>query len=127
MLKKSTWVLSCAAMAAALAYSNAPAAAQQQRMSESRVQELIREASQLAARAQTSTPTTAQQGGQTTAPANTAKVPLTLEEAVRLALERNLDIAVQRLTPEISDLAVATARAAYFPSLTSTLLTQGQT
>src|SRR5512138_381296 len=117
MLKKSTWVLSCAATAAALAFWSAPAAAQQ-RTSESRIQQLIHEASELAARGQTSTPTTAQQGGQTAAPTNTTKVPLTLDEAVRLALERNLDIAVQRLNPEISDLGVATARAAYFPSLT---------
>jgi outer membrane protein TolC len=126
MLKNSPLVPSCAAMVAALAISTIPAAAQQ-RTSEVRVQELIREAARIAASGQTSTPTTAQQGGQTTAPAAGPKLALTLEEAVRLTLERNLDIAVQRLNPEISDLAVATARAAYFPSLTSTLLTQGIT
>ena len=126
MLKNSTLALSCAATFAALALS-APAAAQQQRTSEVRVQELIREAARIAAGSQTSTPTTAQLGGQTTAPAEGPKLALTLEDAVKLTLERNLDIAVQRLNPEISDLAVATARAAYFPSLTSTLLTQGQT
>jgi outer membrane protein len=125
MLKKSTMVLCCAAMAAALAFSDAPAAAQQ-RTSDARIQELIREAARIAANGQ-STPTTAQQGGQTTAPANTAKVALTLDEAVRLALERNLDIAVQRLNPEISDLAVASARAVYNLNLTSTLQTQSIT
>jgi outer membrane protein len=126
MLKNSTLALSCAATFAALAVSNAPAAAQQ-RTSEVRVQELIREAARIAAGGQTSTPTTAQLGGQTTPPASGPKVGLTLEDAVKLTLERNLDIAVQRLNPEISDLGIATARAAYFPALTSTVLAQGQT
>jgi outer membrane protein TolC len=126
MLKNSTLALSCAATFVALAVSNAPAAAQQ-RTSEVRVQELIREAARIAAGGQTSTPTTAQLGGQTTPATSGPKIPLTLEDAVKLTLERNLDIAVQRLNPEISDLAVATARAAYYPSLTSTVLTQGQT
>ena len=51
---------------------------------------------------------------------NGPTVPLTLEEAVRLALERNLDIAVQRMNPEIREIAIATAQAAYHPTLTST-------
>jgi outer membrane protein TolC len=126
MLKNSTLALSCAATFAALVFSNAPAAAQQ-RTSEVRVQELIREAARIAAGGQTSTPTTAQLGGQTTPATSGPKMPLTLEDAVKLTLERNLDIAVQRLNPEISDLGIATARAAYFPALTSTLLAQGQT
>jgi outer membrane protein TolC len=126
MLKNSTLALSCAATFAALALSNAPAAAQQ-RTSEVRVQELIREAARIAAGGQTSTPTTAQLGGQTTPATSGPKIPLTLEDAVKLTLERNLDIAVQRLNPEISDLGIATARAAYFPALTSTVLAQGQT
>ncbi len=73
MLKNSTLALSCAATFAALALSNAPAAAQQ-RTSEVRVQELIREAARIAAGGQTSTPTTAQLGGQTTAPASGPKI-----------------------------------------------------
>ena len=32
---------------------------------------------------------------------------LTLDDAVKLALDRNLDIAVQRLNPQINDIAVA--------------------
>ena len=126
MLKNSTLVLTSAATVAALALSPISAAAQQ-RTSEAHVQELIREAARIAAGNQTSTPTTAQQGGQTTAPAAGPKVQMTIEDAVKLALDRNLDISVQRLNPEISDLAVATARSVYFPSLTSTVLTQGQT
>src|SRR5215471_20333409 len=126
MLRNSTLGLSCAATIAALTFSSTPAFAQQ-RVSDAHVQELIREAAKIAAGNQTSTPTTAQQGGQTTAPAAGPKVQLTIEDAVKLALDRNLDISVQRLNPEISDLGVATARSVYFPSLTSTVLTQGQT
>ncbi len=48
-------------------------------------------------------------------------VPITLEEAIRFALERNLDVAVQRLNPEISDIAVAGAQAIYHPVLTSNI------
>jgi outer membrane protein TolC len=48
-------------------------------------------------------------------------VQLTLDEAIRLALERNLDIAVQRMNPEISDIAIATAQAAFRPTLSSTI------
>src|SRR6185503_5985288 len=48
-------------------------------------------------------------------------VPLTVEDAVRFALEHNLDIAVQRMNPEIRDIAVATAHAFYHPTLSSTI------
>ncbi|MGE0705319.1 MAG: hypothetical protein AB7P22_15430, partial [Vicinamibacterales bacterium] len=48
-------------------------------------------------------------------------VPMSLDEAVTLALERNLDIAVQRLNPQLQDIAIAGARAFYNPILTSTL------
>ena len=75
---------------------------------------------------QTSALTTAQQGGQA-APASGPKVALTLDEAVKLALDRNLDIAVQRLNPQISDLAYASARSIYYPALTSTIATQSIT
>ena len=126
MLRNSTLGLSCAATIAALTFSSTPAFAQQ-RVSDAHVQELIREAAKLAANGQTSTPTTAQQGGQTTAPGAGPKVSLTIEDAVKLALDKNLDIVVQRLNPEINDLSIATARAAFFPSLTSTVLTQGTT
>ena len=124
-VKSPKLVLSCAAILAAMALSGTHAAAQQ-RTSETRVQELIREAAQIAANGQTSTPTTAQQGGQTTAPAAGPRVRLTLEDAVKLTLDRNLDIAVQRLNPEINDLAIATIRSFYLPTLTSTLQTQSQ-
>src|SRR5262249_39610613 len=120
-------VLTCAAMTAVLALPCADLRAQQPRTSETRVQELIREAAQIAASGQTATPTTAQRGGQTTPAQSGPRGALTLDDVVKLTLERNLDIAVQRLNPEVSDLAVATAQATYLPNLTSTILTQGQT
>ncbi len=45
---------------------------------------------------------------------------LTLDDAVKLALERNLDIVVQRLSPQLQDIAMASAQAFYNPSVTST-------
>ena len=46
---------------------------------------------------------------------------LTIEDAVRLALENNLGLRAAQIDPQIEDLAVAEARAAWFPMLTSTL------
>jgi outer membrane protein len=50
---------------------------------------------------------------------------LTVDEAVRLALENNLGIRVARIDPLIQDLGVAQASAAWHPTLTSTLLGAG--
>ena len=77
-----------------------------------------------------------QQAGQTTPtrPAESTRqptaspvTPLTADDAVRRALERNLDIQVQRLEPQLLDLQVAALWATYRPSLTSSLFTQGAT
>ena len=46
---------------------------------------------------------------------------LTLDEAVSRALENNLDIAVQRLNPQIADLDIASAQAAFLPTFDSTI------
>jgi outer membrane protein TolC len=46
---------------------------------------------------------------------------LTIDEAVRLALENNLGVRAARIDPQIEDLAVVQARAAWHPILTSTL------
>ncbi len=46
---------------------------------------------------------------------------LSLEDAVRLALERNLGLQVERYNPQIQDLSVAAARAAWTPTLTATV------
>jgi outer membrane protein TolC len=94
---------------AAAALGTTPLQAQ---ISDARIQELIRAAAVAAAA----------QPGQAPAPVPgpPVTVALTLDEAVELALERNLDIAVQRLNPQLQDVAVASARAYYSPALTST-------
>lgn len=53
--------------------------------------------------------------------------PLSADEAVRRALERNLDIQVARLEPQLLDYQVAALWANYRPSLTGSLFTQGAT
>ena len=54
-------------------------------------------------------------------------VNLTADDAVTRALERNLDIQVLRLEPQLLDLQVAALYSTYRPTLTSSLFTQGQT
>jgi outer membrane protein TolC len=56
----------------------------------------------------------------TNPPAPAGEVNLEIEEAVRLALDRNLDIAVERLNPQTFDLSLASLRSIYRPTLTST-------
>ena len=46
---------------------------------------------------------------------------LTVDDAVRLALENNLGVRAARIDPQIQDLGVAQARAAWYPTLRSTL------
>jgi outer membrane protein len=48
-------------------------------------------------------------------------VELTLDDATARALEKNLDIAVERLNPELQDWNLARIRAAYLPTFSSVL------
>ena len=106
-----------------LAGAARPALAQQ--ASEARIQEIIRIAAERVASGQVAAPG---QGVQTpSAPDNRPVVRLTMDEAVKLALERNLDIAVQRLNPQINDIAIASLRSIYHPSLTSQVSQVAQT
>ena len=41
---------------------------------------------------------------------------LSVDDAVRLALEQNLNIQVERLNPQIQDLSIAQARSSWSPS-----------
>jgi outer membrane protein len=52
------------------------------------------------------------------------RVSLTLEDAVKRALENNLDIAVQRIEQQTYDLSIANIRSVYTPTLTSVLSSQ---
>jgi outer membrane protein TolC len=89
-------------------------------VTEQRLQELIREAASRAGVAQTTTttpPTVQTVPGRTDRPV----IQLSLDDAIKLALDRNLDISVQRLNPQTFDFSLASLKAAYLPSLTSTV------
>jgi outer membrane protein TolC len=64
------------------------------------------------------------QGGSTPGAQNAApKVDLSIDDAIKLALDRNLDIAVQRLNPSTYDYSVSSLVANYLPSLVSLVST----
>jgi len=60
-------------------------------------------------------------------PAAGPALSLTLDEAVKMALDKNLDIAVQRLNPQTYDFALASVKAAYLPTVTSLIGDEHQT
>jgi outer membrane protein len=94
-----------------------PASVLAQRVTDEHVQELIRAAANTVG-AQAGAPVTA--GAQQQADGTPRQtVQLTLDDAVKLALDRNLDIAVQRLNPSTYDYAYANLAATYRPNLTS--------
>ena len=116
---RSIWIL-----AVALSLTGFTTVASAQQTSEVRIQELIRAAAERAAAAQSDS--AAQVVQAPAAPDTRPVVRMTLDEAVKLALERNLDIAVQRLNPQINDIAIASILSVYHPSLNTTVTTQGQ-
>jgi outer membrane protein TolC len=63
-------------------------------------------------------------GTPTAVNASGPRVSLTLEDAVKRALENNLDIAVQRINQQTYDVAIASVRSAYSPTLTSVISSQ---
>jgi outer membrane protein len=52
--------------------------------------------------------------------------PLSIDEAVKLALEQNLGIQIQRLDPQISDVGISQARSFWSPQLSSSFSRQSQ-
>jgi outer membrane protein TolC len=109
-MSRTVWTSAGTVVLSLATLTIAPAHAQ---TSEARIQELIRQAADATS---LTAPAQATVQGQNA----TEVVALTLDAAVELALERNLDIAVQRLNPQLQDIAIATARAFYNPTLTST-------
>jgi outer membrane protein len=87
-----------------------------QQVTDARIRELIKEATQ-----QTGLAPLGVDVQPPTAAESRPVIALTLEDAVKFALDRNLDIAVQRLNPQISDIAIASIRSVYRPSVTSTV------
>jgi outer membrane protein TolC len=117
-------------VASAILALSSGAAAQSQSSSqptEARVQELIRLAAERAGVKQAGGGTPSPQQPAASGQPDHPTVQLTLEDAVKLALDRNLDIAVQRLTPETYDYSLASLKAVYKPALTSQLATQSTT
>jgi outer membrane protein TolC len=55
-----------------------------------------------------------------------ATLGLTLDEAVKMALEHNVDLAAQRLDPQISDTRVAAAAGAFRPAFSSSVQRNNQ-
>ncbi len=89
--------------------------ARAQAVSEARVSELL---SQARAQVQAQAPSKAAQvPGQVAAAMPTTN--LSLDEAVKRALDSNIDLVVGRLNPQIQDLANAQTRGVYRPTLTS--------
>ena len=115
------WLITCAMFVLATA-SNAAA----QKITDQRIADLIREAALRAgvepktATAPPSAQTVAGQGDRPT-------VRLSLDDAIKLALDRNLDISVQRLNPQTFDFSLSSLKAIYRPTLTSTVSQQSQT
>ena len=52
---------------------------------------------------------------------------MSIDDAVATALEQNLDLQVQRITPQIRDLDISVFRANYTPNFTSTVNLVDQT
>ena len=118
-MSKTVFISVTAAVVLALA---APVSAQKAKPndapSDERVKELIAQA-----QATLQQPITPQTAGTIQGP----RVDLTADEAVARALERNVTLASQRLTPRLSDYQIAATWATYRPSLTSTYVTNSQT
>jgi outer membrane protein len=60
----------------------------------------------------------------TTSESSGPRVTLTLEDAVKRALENNLDIAIERINQQTYDVDIASIRSVYSPVLTSTVSSQ---
>ena len=52
---------------------------------------------------------------------------ISMDEAVALALENNLDLQVERISPQVQDLSVAQVRTGYTPTFTSNINWDDQT
>ena len=107
-MKRSQWITVPIVVLASSVLASPPAGAQ---ASEAHIRELMKQAALLA--------TPVAQTPVVRVPGEGPTLALTLDDAVKFALERNLDIVVQRLNPQLQDIAIASALAFYNPSLTS--------
>jgi outer membrane protein len=109
---------SCAFLMILLACLSPSPAAAQDSADQARIAEIARTAAQQFAATRADTEQT-RPTVPITAPG--PNVELTLDEATARALERNLDIAVERLNPQLQDFNLARLRAVYRPTVTSTI------
>ena len=94
-----------------------------------RLDEIAREAAQKFAEARSAgrTETDSQTRPTTPPPPPGVRVELTLDAAVERALDRNLDLAVERLSPQTYDFSLAALDATFHPNLVSTFGVRSQT
>jgi len=93
-----------------------------------RVDQIAREAAQKFADARAAGRTEAEQTRPTVPPPPPGvRTELTLDAAVERALDRNLDLAVERLTPQTYDFSLAGLNATFHPNLISTFGSRSQT
>jgi outer membrane protein TolC len=123
-MRKPDYAFRTAALAVAALVAAPPAGAEQNAAERARLDEIARVAAQqfVAARdeAEQTRPTVAPPPAGTT-------VDLTLQEATTRALERNLELAVERLNPQTFDLNIARLQAVYRPTFNSFLRRNSQT
>ena len=111
-----------------VAVMGTPSAAQTTSES-ARVDQIAREAAQKfnEARSAGRTETNEQTRPTVPPPPPGVRVELTLDNAVERALDRNLDLAVERLTPQTYDFSLAALDATFHPNLVSTFGLRSQT
>jgi outer membrane protein TolC len=112
-----------AAAAAVTALSVSAALAQEPASTVTPINDLIRQAVERFAQGGSS-PSAPRPGEQ---PPSGPTRSMTLAEAVKIALDRNLDIAVERINPQLFDFSTASLKAVYLPTLSSLIGDQHQT
>jgi len=116
MMKKISSLLPCTLATVLVA---APALAQS--TEKARLDEIARKAAQEFAGAKAAAGTDAQTQPNNPVPLGGQVIELTLDDAVERALDRNLELAVERMNPTTFDLSLARIKAVYRPTLTSTV------
>jgi outer membrane protein len=113
----------------AISVTGASLASAQTTSESARLDEIAREAAQKFAEARLAgrTETEAQTRPTTPPPPPGVRVELTLDAAVERALDRNLDLAVERLSPQTYDFSLAALDATFHPNLVSTFGVRSQT
>jgi outer membrane protein TolC len=125
LVRKNVLVPAIAGFVVALAAAPAAAQAQQKKTNEpdpAMVHALVQQALQ-------QVQPLPQQTGQETTPFVTPgpRVNLAIEDAVQRARDKNIDIAVARITPRLSDFSIAALEANYHPNVTSAVSNRSNT